>query len=148
MRVQPPVIAAPPNTSLLSGAMLGAYGEMVPADRRNTSILTVLGFLLMVSAPETGSLGPPVLAIGTGILGYALIVVSCFYYARGKGYSPWLGLWGLLWLPGILVLYLCPDRNKHLEKPARPRTDDVNAAPDTPQHQPGGAGVTSEGPRE
>ena len=47
----------------------------------------------------------PLLALATVIL-----TSGCFFYSKSKGFSPWLGLLGLLWMPGLIVLMLLPDR--------------------------------------
>lgn len=41
----------------------------------------------------------------------AIFVPGCAFYARSKGYPLFLGLIGLLALPGLVLLILLPDRN-------------------------------------
>jgi hypothetical protein len=41
-----------------------------------------------------------------------VFIWGCMSYARGKGYHPLMGLFGLLYLPGLLVLVLLRDRRK------------------------------------
>ncbi|MBI2161887.1 MAG: hypothetical protein HYU25_16180 [Candidatus Rokubacteria bacterium] len=46
------------------------------------------------------------------LIGASLILYGCVMYARAKGYSGWLGLLGLGWLLGLIVLAMLPDRHK------------------------------------
>ena len=49
--------------------------------------------------------------LGAGVGDILLIVGLCFY-AKAKGYSPFLGLLGLLSCIGLLVLAILPDKTK------------------------------------
>jgi hypothetical protein len=51
-------------------------------------------------------------AFATLMTGWSLLLYGCAYYARAKGHSEWLGLLGLLFLPGMLILILLRDKNK------------------------------------
>ena len=43
--------------------------------------------------------------------GYLLNVCGAYMYARGKGYEPWWGFLGFLWVLGLVVLYALRDRS-------------------------------------
>ncbi len=44
------------------------------------------------------------------ILGCLMFILGCFWYAKEKGYSRLWGILGFLWVTGLLVLWLFPDR--------------------------------------
>ena len=73
-----------------------------------------IGLAVLAQFAARGALwaGINSLVVGIPILvwGFALILSGCFVWARGKGYSRWVGLVGVLWLVGLLILYLLPDR--------------------------------------
>ena len=46
------------------------------------------------------------------LAGLPLYLWGCTQYAKGKGYSPWLGLLGLLTIIGLIALALFPDKHK------------------------------------
>lgn len=50
--------------------------------------------------------------LGMFVSGWALLLYGCANYAKAKGYSEWYGLFGLLLLPGVVVLALFNDRCK------------------------------------
>jgi hypothetical protein len=80
-----------------------------------TNIGVGSGFVLLTLgnyAIRTGSFGGPVLGLIVELIGAPLFVWGCCQYARGKGYSPFWGALGLLYLVGLLVLVLMPDRHK------------------------------------
>ena len=53
-----------------------------------------------------------------GVVGFGLFTWGCVNYAQGKGYSPWLGLLGLLSGIGLIVLVILPDKYKGGGPPA------------------------------
>lgn len=46
------------------------------------------------------------------IAGDVLLIVGLCFYAKAKGYSPFLGLLGLLSCLGLLILAILPDKTK------------------------------------
>lgn len=90
---------------------------MLPEKQTKTNIGVGMGvflqlaglYLYLIKAGNTAA-----------ILGIVLIVASipvfvwgCMNYAEGKGHSKWVGLVGSTGLPGLLVLILLPDRDRH-----------------------------------
>jgi hypothetical protein len=55
-----------------------------------------------------------VLSIFTFVLGWASLIWGCVNYFRWKGYSGWLGLFGYLLLPGLIVLVCFPNNRNRL----------------------------------
>jgi hypothetical protein len=49
------------------------------------------------------------------LTGVGLFLWGCAQYAQGKGYSPYWGALGLLYLLGLLVLVFMPDRHKDVK---------------------------------
>ncbi len=54
--------------------------------------------------------------------GYILLVCGSFMYAKGKGYSWYVGLLGVLPALGLLILYCLRDRSRMVLKKSRVRT--------------------------
>jgi hypothetical protein len=88
---------------------------MLPEYKRRTNVGVFFGWMIMTLGGIVSN--SPV--EGTRVLGYAVIVIGlvpfvwgCTQYSVGKGHSPYLGAFGLLWLPGFLVLYFLPDKHK------------------------------------
>jgi hypothetical protein len=75
----------------------------------------LLFFLLgyMMAVPETSYY-----QFGMAMLfgSYVLLVIGCFMYARGKGYSWSVGSLGILGPLGLVVLYLLRDRSGEVLK--------------------------------
>ena len=46
------------------------------------------------------------------LVGFVLFIIGCFNYAKAKGYNSALGLFGFLWLLGLLILVCLPDKRK------------------------------------
>ena len=46
------------------------------------------------------------------VIGYWMCVYGCCMFARSKGYPAIVGLLGLLWIPGLIVLALLPNQNR------------------------------------
>jgi len=59
-----------------------------------------------------------VLGDALSVVGFGLFTWGCVNYAQGKGYSPWLGLLGLLSGIGLIVLVILPDKYKGGGPPA------------------------------
>lgn len=77
-------------------------------------LLSFFGYLL--SGPAS-----PYQYFGSLILGggYLLTLCGSFLYARGKGYSWWVGGWGVLGPAGLLVLYVLRDKSSSILKKRR-----------------------------
>ena len=50
------------------------------------------------------------------LAGTVVFIWGCISYARGKGYHPALGLLGLMYLLGLLILVLLRDKHKQEKK--------------------------------
>ena len=84
---------------------------MLPDKKRNTNIGIGIGILLqIISRLSAESLGT--IALGIGLVGTIFFIWGCFNYAAGKGYSKWLGLLSLLYIFGLLILVIMPDKHK------------------------------------
>jgi hypothetical protein len=71
-------------------------------------ILSMMARVLFGGEDQVSIIAGLVLAIA----GTMVFIWGCMSYARGKGYHPLMGLFGLLYLPGLLVLVLLRDRRK------------------------------------
>jgi hypothetical protein len=83
--------------------------------KRNTNIGVGLGWVVIALANfplRTGSFGGPIVGYLLYATGVVLFLWGCSQYARGKGYSPYWGALGLLYILGLLVLVFMPDRHK------------------------------------
>lgn len=104
---------------------------MIAKYNRKSLMLGIPGLLLQIGciftsnfiAAKAGSGGsaPPlalagVLALGS-IAGSVLLIIGLCFYAKAKGYSPVLGLLGLLSCLGLLILAILPDKTKGLDQP-------------------------------
>jgi hypothetical protein len=47
------------------------------------------------------------------LMGAATFIRGCADYSRGKGYSPWLGLFGFISIIGLLIIAVLPDRHRN-----------------------------------
>ena len=52
----------------------------------------------------------PVLTMPLFVFATVVFTIGCCFYTKSKGFPPLLGLLGLLWIPGLVVLILLPDR--------------------------------------
>jgi hypothetical protein len=83
--------------------------------KRNTNIGVGIGWGALTLGNyslRTNSLGGPVVGYILVLIGVPLFLWGCSQYARGKGYSPYWGALGLLYILGLLVLGLMPDKHK------------------------------------
>ena len=88
---------------------------MLKEYKRDTNIGVGAGFVLVAFgkyALATGSFGGPVFGWVVLLTGIGLFLWGCGQYAQGKGHSKYWGALGLLYLLGLLVLVLMPDRHK------------------------------------
>lgn len=44
------------------------------------------------------------------VIAYVLIIIGCFFYAKEKGWPPWVGSLGLFHMIGVFVLWQLPKR--------------------------------------
>lgn len=71
------------------------------------------GILIHVVGFNCGIFHAPIpLTIGLWTLATAVLTFGCANYARGKGFSPWLGVTALIAPLGVVVVSLLPDRCK------------------------------------
>ncbi|QEL15889.1 hypothetical protein [Limnoglobus roseus] len=81
-----------------------------------TGLALMVGAKLVGRAAEWAGVEPLAAGIPVFALGAVLFLWGCVRTARGKGYSPWVGAVGVLWLVGLGVLYLLPDRGEQPPK--------------------------------
>jgi hypothetical protein len=72
------------------------------------SIVGSLGFIYVALARASGSM--MAIFLTAAFTCYVLYIVGCCNVARGKGYSPALGLIGLFGVFGIIVLAVMPQK--------------------------------------
>jgi hypothetical protein len=108
---------------------------MLAVEKRNTNIGVGLGtalfiggqvmegtdVVILIGIPKIPS--PASLAGVMVIAGIALFMWGCFMYAQGKGYSPLVGLLGLLSAIGLLILVFLPDRHPEKKSVAASASD-------------------------
>ena len=83
---------------------------MLAEYKTQSNVLIVLGLIgEVVAFFVDGNLAIPVRVIAR-----VLIIVGCFFYAKGKGYSGAWGLLGLLSILGLIILICMRDRRKEL----------------------------------
>ena len=87
---------------------------MRPGHKRNTNVGIGLGIILQFAGRVLAGQGGLYVVLGVAIilLGVATFIWGCMNYAEGKGHPKWLGLLGLLSLPGLIILYMFPDHYK------------------------------------
>ena len=87
---------------------------MRPEQKRNTNIGIAVGILLQFAGEVVTARGGLFLVLGILIIlfGVASFIWGCMNYAEGKGHPKWLGLLGLLSLPGLIILFMFPDHYK------------------------------------
>lgn len=87
---------------------------MRPEQKRNTNIGIGLGILLQFGGRVIAGQGGVFLVLGVVMIlaGVAAFIWGCMNYAEGKGHPKWLGLLGLLSLPGLIILFMFPDHYK------------------------------------
>lgn len=79
-------------------------------------ILCLLGSNLYVAYAKAHNVAPSAILALLMLLGIVagdvLLIIGLCYYAKGKGYTPVLGLLGLLSCIGLLILAVLPDKTK------------------------------------
>ena len=88
---------------------------MLKEYKRDTNIGVGIGFILIAfsrSAFLSGMFAGPVFGYVVLLTGIGFFLWGCGQYAQGKGYSRYWGALGLLYLLGLIVLVLMPDRHK------------------------------------
>ena len=85
---------------------------MLAAYERRTNIGVGAGLLVSIAGRVLTVRGYPQLGLLIALAGFILFIWGCAEYCNGKGQSPWLGLFGILSIFGLLVLFFLPDRHK------------------------------------
>ena len=87
---------------------------MLPEFKTKTNIGVGAGLLLQMAGNLMSNPGEPLTLVAglLFLLGTALFIWGCSMYAKAKGHSPVLGLLGLLWILGLVILFLLKDKNK------------------------------------
>ena len=80
---------------------------MLAEHKTNTNI-GIGGGLILQFLGRTLDTGFSMLIIITGSV---LFIWGCTQYAKGKGYSAWFGLLGLISFFGLIILALLPDKH-------------------------------------
>lgn len=80
---------------------------MLPQYKTKTNIFIGVGILMQLVGAQFG----PVVQL----LGAALMLIGCVFYAKAKGYHGAFGLFGLLSIVGLLVLVCLKDKCKDAE---------------------------------
>jgi dipeptide/tripeptide permease len=95
---------------------------MIKEYQSKTNIGIGLGLVLMIAVPlaliyaggQPVSSGMLVLIVVSRVAGTILFIWGCCMYAKAKGYSAALGLLGLLFLIGLIILAVLPDKTKNV----------------------------------
>lgn len=89
---------------------------MLQEYKTKTNIGIGLGLLLSLGGRMLLAGGEQQLNLLAGLVltiaGAIAFIWGCMSYARGKGYSPLFGLLGLLYILGLIILALMPDKHK------------------------------------
>jgi uncharacterized membrane protein len=70
-------------------------------------VLEIVGRIMVHNPEPMRSMGSIIMLVGL-----VAFIWGCAQYAKGKGHSPWFGLFGLLSIIGLIVLALFRDKHK------------------------------------
>src|ERR1700683_2428332 len=88
-------------------------GKVVLSEqKRNTNIGVGAAILLQIVARVLSNEGWVAVSYLVAVVAGLLFIWGCGKYAKAKGYSTWFGLFGLLYLLGLVILVFLPDKNK------------------------------------
>jgi hypothetical protein len=87
--------------------------------KRNTNIGVGAAIALQVGAKLLTNYGLTDLGYLVAVAAGVVFVWGCGQYAKAKGYSTWFGLFGLLYLLGLIILVFFPDKFKTSKMVAR-----------------------------
>lgn len=82
---------------------------MIAEFKKNVNLYVGVGILISFLG---GAMGDRPGATILLIIGEFLFIYGLYFYAKAKGYSGWLCLFGLLNLLGLIILVLLPDKRK------------------------------------
>ena len=90
---------------------------MLQEYKTKTNIGVGLGILIQIcgrvlAGQEGDPAAMPFLGLAVLIVGLCVFIWGCMSYARAKGHHPAWGMFGLMSLIGLLVLYFLKDRHK------------------------------------
>ena len=93
---------------------------MIPAYKKKTNLgigvfLAAVAIVMVSGEPLPP---PPLLYVLelVALIAYIGLFYGCVMYAKGKGYSGWLGSLGIFFILGFIVLAVLPDREKQAGK--------------------------------
>jgi hypothetical protein len=112
---QPDVVALIGELDVFQDALYPTH--LLKEYKRNTNIGVGIGWLVvLLGNVMLRSQAPSVVTNWVGVVlvlgGGGLFIWGCGQYAKGKGYSGYWGALGLLYIIGLIVLVLMPDRHK------------------------------------
>lgn len=85
---------------------------MLAKYKRTTNAGVGIGILVSVAGRFVIIQGNPQLGMLVTLGGFVLFIWGCAQYCRAKGQNPWLGLFGILSIFGLIVLFFLPDKHK------------------------------------
>lgn len=85
---------------------------MLKENQYNTNLGVGFGIIAQVAGSFLSYYGYILFGNLLMFIGFVLFLWGCVQYAKGKGYSGWVGLLGLLNIFGLLVLVLLRDKHK------------------------------------
>ena len=94
---------------------------MLKEYKRKTNLFIGFGLLVWTvgnwfRATSDASSLKLIVGYGVVLVGVSIFIIGCSYYAKAKGHSRYLGLLGLLYVIGLIVLALLPDKHKNNSK--------------------------------
>lgn len=87
---------------------------MLETYKRDTNVGVGVGIIANIIS-RVNAENHLVLSIIFGLIGVIAMIWGCAMYARGKGYSGWLGLLGIFWIIGFIVLLCFKDKYKQAD---------------------------------